>query len=436
MDNISIEWYNLIQRGQNFLWDFETFKTDAIEKKTFYKKLCSFKNSISPDLWKLRDSRSQMLNTLFSEIYGFISRFNFQYTYFLNGSTLYSSMYEACFFTSLCWFINKTKRIKGMSLNKFTYNNSLYLFYDKNSTEYCPSTSYSDFLNGKASTLRKTKHRLLSSRPVYDKPPQWSAISKDSEYEWNLYHILIDDAPTDAKQKWISEHNLTSDEFNIIQDTFKRIGNLYNDIENKLKTEKDDAYKDRLQNAYKKFTSKLKKLKYENYLNLQKMILSYINEEPRYWGINIYRFEKEFKLCIITNEMNSLLNCKTDEEKNNILTRSAILKDICFPKLYRDFFSIPLYNDLVSYLKFFPDFMNLTISSSCLVIDELIEDGFLGEDWENFLLNTLNKMAESVFYNPKEIDFSVKPESQEKFMELLSAPVQELLYQEAHITFS
>ena len=123
------------------------------------------------------------------------------------------------------------------------------------------------------------------------------------------------------------------------------------------------------------------------------------------------------------------------QEKNNIITKSVILKDICFPKLYKDFFDIPLYNDLVSCLKYFPDFMNLTISSSCLIIDELIEDGFFGEDWEDFFHDTLNEMVESVFYNPEEFDFSIKPESQEKFIELLSAPVQELLYQETHITF-
>ncbi len=435
MDHTSLDWYHLIERGKNFYWDFESFETSAIERKAFYIELCQFKNSVTPNLWRLRNSRSQMLTSLFSEIYGFVSRYYEQFTYFLMGSPLSGNMSEACLFTTLCWFLNKTKRLKGKSLNKFIYDNSLYSFNDKNSIEYCFPDQYSDFLNSKASTLRKRRHRHLSSRPVYDERSQWSAMPKDSEYEWNLYHILVDDAPPDIKYKWISEHNLSPEEFDIIQDTFKRIGNLYKDIEKALETEKGDDYKDKLLNAYKKFTSKLKKLKYENYLELQKMILSYISEEPKYLGINTYRFEKEFKLCIITNEINSLLYCETDGEKDKILTRSVILKDICFPKLYKDLFDISFDDELVFCVEHFPDFMNITVSSCCLVIDELIEHGFMGDDWEIVFLNLLNEMTEHVFYNPKEIDFSITPKSQEKFMELLSAPVRDILDSENVITF-
>lgn len=49
--------------------------------------------------------------------------------------------------------------------------------------------------------------------------------------------------------------------------------------------------------------------------------------------------------------------------------------------------------------------------------------------------NILYELTEKVFYNPAEIDYTTLPESQDAFIKILSAPVQDLL-QKAGITFN
>ena len=113
------------------------------------------------------------------------------------------------------------------------------------------------------------------------------------------FHILSQNPPPPAADTWRLEHNITIEDFDIIRDTLKRIGNLYNDIQKILNIEKKDDYNEQLQNAYKKFESKLKKIKYENYLKLQEIFLSYICEKPEYLGTLLYRYEKRNRPYII-----------------------------------------------------------------------------------------------------------------------------------------
>ena len=68
------------------------------------------------------------------------------------------------------------------------------------------------------------------------------------------------------------------------------------------------------------------------------------------------------------------------------------------------------------------------ICSSCLILDELIERETFGENWESLFIDTINKMAEDVLYNPQEIDFSVTEDSQKYFERILHAGV----YVEVH----
>ena len=179
--------------------------------------------------------------------------------------------------------------------------------------------------------------------------------------------------------------------------------------------------------AYDKFSSKLSKIKYENYLELVKEFLSYICNNDKYYGMNIYRFEKEFKPYIITYEVKKMLECENDAEKRTILLRSLVLKDIPFPKLYKDFAALNI-NQTAEYTSLFYDFRYFVETSSRLIIDELVEKDYFGKDWESFFLNIINEMAGSVFYNPKEIDYTVAPNSDEIYKDLLSYPVQIMIF--------
>lgn len=198
----------------------------------------------------------------------------------------------------------------------------------------------------------------------------------------------------------------------------------------------DEEYKARLETAYKKFSSKLKKLKYENYLELQRVIIEHIYQDTSYYGMNIYRLEKESRPYITSHEVKALLESSSPNEEKNILMKSSILSGICFPKLYNDFasFSNPWYSWFCA--QSFSLFQELIVFSSHLIFDELIEKDYFGKKWEAFFLKTINDLTEKVFYNPNDIDFIAVPEAQDKFMQILADPVHNLLFQAAGITFS
>lgn len=433
--NFESEWNNFMKRSENFYWNLNALQTSIIKNDAYYKALYNFKINIINFIKENKLRPEQILEKVFSDLYNFVTMNHFELTYFLKGSPLYDSAYNACLFSSLCMFLHSTKRTDGMSLSKFTYENSPFHFNIEGTYDYCPPNSYSSQLISDSSTLRKKRNRLLSSRPVYIQRPQWSAMSEDLVYEWNLYYFLEGSPSLATINEWCLNHNLTIEEFNIIQDTYKRIGNLNKDLHKALNAEKNSSYKSNLENAYEHYMSKLKKLKYENYLKLQKSLLSYHCEERKYYGIRIYRLEKEFRPYNIMYEVNQLRKCETVADEDAVMTKSIILKDIFFPKLYKNLSELPVYSDIESCSKYFGVLNNLVVTSSCLIFDELIEENYLGNDWKDFFDDILYELTEKVFYNPDEIDYTIDSKSQDAFIKILSAPVRDLLSRVAGITF-
>ena len=134
----------------------------------------------------------------------------------------------------------------------------------------------------------------------------------------------------------------------------------------------------------------------------------------------------KFELYNITREVNHLLEYRGDEEEKHILSKSVALKDICFPKVYQDFSRLDSFSSLDRCTKMFSAYMDEVVLSGCLIIDALIESDYLG-DWKTVILDTINEMAEVVFYKPDEIDYTITPESQEAFEDIISAPVDYLI---------
>lgn len=151
--------------------------------------------------------------------------------------------------------------------------------------------------------------------------------------------------------------------------------------------------------------------------------------------MNMYRFERQLRLSNITSEVKRLLAAKGDAEESNIIKKSVILNDLHFPKLYQDFSALADLNDTALYSTVFSTLMGDVVGSSRLIIDELVETDVFGEDWETFFLDAINEMTERVFYDPKQIDYTVAPGSQEKFNEFISAPVRELLFRTLGLPF-
>ncbi len=410
---MDFEWNKFIARINNFYWNSPDIMQVLTNYKTLYIKIyekISFEKNNSQD----NQNRETLLKSLFSEIYTTSTMCNLCFTHFLEGAPLYNNVSNACFFTSLCMFLHETTRTKSISLKNFIYTNSLDYYNDKNSKYFCPFDNPSDELLKDIDTLKKRRYRLLSSKPVYHKRKEWAAMAKDSEHEWTFMYVL--EAENDT-----------------LKDTFKRIGNLYNEINNALASPRGEGFDNTVKRAYKKFSSKLKKIKYENYLELQKVIFDHLCENEKYYGINLYRIEKESRPYITTNEVNQLLACKAIADREAILNRSAILNKIWFPNVYNDFASLDFVSDIEKTSLLFLLLLDIITPINCLLIDELVENNYLGEDWYDFLCELINKLAREIFYNPKDINYTITPESQENFMEIYSAAVQRVIYENTEI---
>lgn len=403
----------LIERAKNFHGEFDPL---TVHNEIYYQELQGLCDDIDACMDKIGGSDRDNLKMIFSRIYNFVIHFNNDYAIFTQNSCIYNDVFKACMFNALCSFLHDTKRIKGLSLRKFTYEHSSLQYNVKGSANYFDyehtpreSIKSKDILS-EETKLRKYRQRFLSERPVYNDSTEWSAIRKSSEHEWSLYFILED-----------ADDN--------IKDTFKRIKNLYNDIYAALNSSKDDIdkYKEVLNDAYNKFSSKLTKIKYENVLELYKYCLNHICKDTTYYGINLYRFEKELKAYITTLEIRHLLEAKTNGQENYILQCSISMKDLTFPKLYQYFSSFKNDYHMKFYSATFSQFCKDIVIASRLAIDKFIEDGALGEDWEDLLLKMTNEMVEDVIYNPEEIDYSVTPASQDMFIKNISAFVHAVI---------
>ncbi|WIW71458.1 hypothetical protein [Anaerosinus gibii] len=336
-----------------------------------------------------------------------------QYTNSYLDSIFYQHMLEACLFTTLCSFINSSKRKAGLSIQK-----TLEEYYQpKRDTgvKFKPVIEECEKEN-----IRKMKQRLFSKRGSYNKRSEWSAIPLDSAnelastYELRFYDFL---------KKEFDNRELPDKK---LANVFKRIGNLNNEIEKVLTQPYEDYSHEALSEALKKFLSKIKKISYADYLALNKYILSKICENRENYGINLYRFEKSLKFYAMINDVNLLLNC-SDKEKEDIIFQNIFhLRDIPFPKLYQCFCYIESPANFIKCLKAFYSIRDNVVWTSRLVLDKLVENGHFGDGdkWYYFFLEMINNMAEQILYDPAKIDYSIEPGSQTKFEQVLSAPLR------------
>ena len=377
-------------------------------------------NIIADDLIRMNEetySKAEILRTVFAYVYDFVIDRNEEYRILANNEDVFA----ACFFMSLCMFLYDTKRIKGISLREFLYRHSLMGYNIRESPNYFdfsrprefrnsnsdkPDVS-SDLILNEETKLRQYRKRLLDKRPVYHDSSEWSAIRKVLEHEWTLYPLW---EGADAE----------------LRDIEKRIRNLYSDVNKALACKMDEKYISNLDIAAGKFCSKIKKLQYKRYLELIKYFLEHINKDKTCYGINLYRLEKELKPYRITSDVNELVNCN-EIEAERIVQQAMVMENIVFPKLYKCFGNQPNINCTKSHVERFCSFMDEVVQSSRLIIDKFVEAGTFGEDWEQLFLETTNELAETVLYDPSEINYSIVPETQREFQIYLLEPVDYLI---------
>lgn len=319
-------------------------------------------------------------------------------------------MYDACSFTSLIHFINKTKKNEGGTLTDFVYKYSPLEYNKEGSPNYCPRNQVSDILINETGTMRQARNRILSKRPEHYKNNEWHAMPEDSETEWSLYFLLDQGLSTEVDDKTLTN----------LCDTYKRVKNLYNGVIMGPVTEKNRA---QIIASYRKFESKLKKIKYENYLKMIKVILDHIYPDKENYGINIYRLERRLRPYTLSKEIKAVLSTEDLNQKRYILEKIRLLSDIWFPKIYQYLFDLCNLNDIQYHFNKFNNRLNLMVIPVNLILDEFIDQDLFGEEWKNLFKQTINEMAKDVFYLPDEIDYSIEPKSQEAFAELLKYPV-------------
>jgi len=429
-----------ISRANNFYLDEGIFKGNVDVYKHFFVELFNLNKSIqshldsSPDL-----CNDKVVSYVGAEVYKFIISHFKEFELFDKDSELFLSIapsyegwivselskvipnikkisdsdairnylraelpkavFSSCFFTALCVFINSRKKDNGRSTNEFLYDFSL---MDYNIANLHKAD---DLLLSEANLLRKTRQKLTSSREVHIQRDEWSTISPDTEYEMSIAWNLKDLKPD-------------------LADTYKRIGNLYNHIHDLKKLDHSKDFRLETSDALKKTLSKIKKLKYDNFLELGRGILEQIcdKEGKKFYVINLYRFEKKLNLFNITKEVKMLSKCNDKAAEEGILLMSSILSGITFPNLYIAFSHIKKPYDMFQCKKSLDTFRSIYVSSSLLILDEVVEKNRLGEGWYDFFCEGINEIANEVLYRPDEVDYSAEGRNQEAFERILSAP--------------
>lgn len=396
----NIPWEELKEREQKF------YNVANNPNDSFYMELHSLYLGIEVDAQRFRGCKKAILNLIFSRVYDFTILNNSRYSIFERTSPIYSDTFDACFFLALCMFLFYTTRADNMSLRDFIYKHSPQKFNIPGSANYFDINKYhrestkSQLLESEDTRLRQARRRILSKKPVYEPSREWSGMKKVSEHEWTLY-FEIENA---------SEN---------IRKTFNAFKNLHNEVHTAVHSTQDRGYTDRLKKALEKFLNKAQKIKYADFLEMNQFFLDHINKEKLYYGINLYRLENALHLYQTTNEVNQLLECKDDCERDKIILQSLRSNSIIFPKLnklLRDSNKINVYNQML-------DAFNVDlIYTSGLIFDKFIDNNYFDEDWFSFFLETINELAEKVLYNPDEVNYSIKNESQTMFYYVISYP--------------
>ena len=393
----------LLQRSEKFRWDVKKLKNNlaqAPDVQLNFEILHDhiMKASESSIFQKLNDD--EKIEWFFNMIFHSMNRTEEERQLCFE---IAPEMFQIGKFMTLCTFLNTSKRIKGESIKDFVFHANPLDFPNPDSANYRAVSLW----EAETEKFKKSRMRLLSQGRVYIKNTQWNAISKDAAYEWGFYYAL-------------------EKESSAVHRAFKKQKNLYSDIRKIRSFEKNENFKDEVRGAYKKFISRLKKLNYEDYLQLQKIILVRICGDKEYYGINLYRLERRLRPYLISHEVKWLEACTSYEEKRAVLAKTVCLDDICFPGLYEKLFKLPMrFASLLAQIC--SEYLARISMESCLILDELVERNSFGDDWENRFRGISNALAESVLYDPATIDVSATKKSQQEFLRLLNAGVVEEL---------
>lgn len=432
-DAISVSQKKYIERIDKFRWNRDVGKKLITNHGEYFERLDGFEKLLLEDcnsgsneeLYRKANADDLtfaadelFLKNLLTKICEFTFKENlvtymeFIKVFSLNSpptATIFDTMH---LFMILCTFLHTNTRItpKPKSYSAFVADYDPTGYNKQSSMHYSKQEMQSD-----ADRLRKSRYRKLRQGRVFVPVSKWAAVPENLEHELK-FHFKVEK------------------EGGSVFDTYKKFGNLYNDLSKAIDDVASDSYTENLLKAEKRFLAKVKQIDYSNYLKLQQKIRDHLNSDLTYQGINLYRWERTMMPWRIVHDVNRLLSGELNFlSEDDYLLRASYLKEVPFPQLYESL----LLSTKVSIRKireYAIAFDRLTREMNrdgCLILDALIEKKILGENWQRTMCSLMNKLGKKVLYDPKEIDLTVpEGDAQRKFEKLLSYPVKISLYNE------
>ena len=405
-------------RVDNFYWNREAVKTIIEADNDYCTRLCfhegymlSIASSHRIQSLKEEGKNLQLVKELVSDLQGvFHEEIQRAYPllFCIFSKEFQKKLLETCLFVFLSAFLHTSTRLKRKTYLDFIYEYDPLNFSDPTSSNHCDKME----LVSIADALRKSRYRRLKQGKVYIPHIQWTAVSQDLEHELSFRYVIEN-----------SDHGLA--------DTYKRFGNLYNDILKVVDGNRDDEYLKKLLRAREKFLSKLKKIDYLEYFHLLQKLIDHINADKQYYGINLYRLEKRMMPYRMIRDLNWLVSHRGyEKEKKEYLLRTVALVNIPFPKIYETLLSLQCYRDNVQiYADIITDALRDARIMGCLIWDSIIEENLLNDNWEDAFCCILNELTPNVLYDLASLNLDSPPEyAQEEFESLIQAPVNCLLH--------
>lgn len=322
--------------------------------------------------------------------------------YVLEMPDLYSVLVDACSYWMICMFVNHTKRLDSNTLPDFVYEFSPYEFNNENSPNHCKKNAKTQVLKSNEDTFRKFWNSSFRNRNMKSVREQWHAMPKDAIHEWQLYYII----------------NSPENVANGISKTFKYLKNLPTSLKQFQEYEFTDNYEDdyvKITKSYNEYMSKQEKISFHNFLALYDLIREHINSNEKYYGINMFRLEKQLNPYTIVSDVTILRHCDTEEIRNSILMHYYLFSEIShFPDLYDylenfDFYTAKIISsNFDTYLKMYFSFFFMVLD--CCIgenVNKNVENqqkelsekdpGLFGKNWEEVFMDVANTFAHNMY---------------------------------------
>jgi len=309
------------------------------------------------------------------------------------------SIFQACFFRALCVFMEQTRRFDAFSQSEYAYtiheNDSLDIEWASYS-ELTKSRNrrrelkISDTTLAEADRLKQWRARTLSKNRGYVRRSKWDSILLTTIPELSMIHPIV------FKEDKFKYHS------------FGRLNTLYSKLHEAIKSPMDDGHNERVHAACNAALAKIKTIKYKNYVEQCKHFLRQIDKNKQFYGITLCRFEMAHSLYSITDQIRIILNATSEDDINDILITSVILKDMYFPKVYEAFKLIEDFEDMHYCVHLFNTLFADVFISGIMILDELIDESYFGEgdSWAAIFFDMINKLSKNVLYSPDDIDYA------------------------------